>query len=611
MADDRSITIRIKAIVGDFKKGMGEASAATKTLSEGAKRAGGPIGKLQGQLGAFAGIGVAGAVVFAGAKMVEFANYSIKAASDLGESVNAVQKTFGEASDRILRFGQIASSVAGLSAREFNSLATVTGSMLTNFGFSADQAAAQSIRLTTRAADMASVFNTDVGEALEAVNAAIRGETEPIRRFGVSLSDAAVRAKAVELGLADTTAAVDQHGKTVAALELIYDQTAKTQGDFLQTSEGLANAERIAAANAENAAAAFGAALAPYKSSVLALAADGLLLLRRRSDEGAQMAYAFKKANEAMIGAVKDGMDPVKAFAAGIGTIAQEGVLTGDQIDALAGALGLSNKQMEDGVAMIRDYIATGAIATVTVGDLDAAVANSSVGMDDYASSTAGASTEVSGLAGKLREAEAAQLSLSSVMLEALDPAAKAIGALQRLQAAEEKLISVQKDGKASTDDLAQAELDVALAMYETQAALDNVSAENVEDAVYAIMTALGKSRDEALLLLEQLHLLDGTEVRTVVDIETRLSGGKAPSKSVSGFRAHGGPVNRGVDYLVGETGPELFRPAADGFVSASSSVDQSTNWGGVNITVANPAPEPASTSIPRELRKLQYVGRR
>lgn len=610
--EDRSLVVRIKAVTADFKKGMGEASAATKNLGEGMKRAGGPVGNLKNQLGAFAGIGVAGAVAFAGAKMVAFANDAIKAASDLGESVNAVEKTFGSASDRVLRFGQIAASVAGLSAREFNSLATVTGSMLTNMGFSMDAAAGQSIRLTTRAADMASVFNVDVSEALEAVNAGLRGETEPLRRFGVSLSDAAVRAKAVELGLAETTAEVDKHGKAVATLELIYEQTAKTQGDFLQTSGSLANSQRIAAAAAENAGAAFGQALAPLKADVLNMAADGLLLWQRRTDDAAKMAYAFKKANESMLDAVKAGMDPTTAFAAGIGTIAQEGILTGDQIDALAGSLGLSTEQMRLGTDQIRNMIAAGGIAGVTVADFDAAIAESTVNVDMYGEATGGAAGQVAGLAGKLREAEAAQLSLSSVMLEAIDPAAKAIGSMQRMTAAQENLIKVQQDSKASIEDVAQAELDVVTATFEAQAALDSVDMTNVEDMVYAIRTATGKTREEALLLLETLHLIDGTEVTTVVNINTVTSGGSGGSKSVSGFRAHGGPVNRGSAYMVGEQGPEVFRPAADGTImSASSTVDQSTNWGGVNVVVNNPTAEPAAITVPRELRKLQYGGRR
>ena len=38
--------------------------------------------------------------------------------------------------------------------------------------------------VTQRAADMASIFNTDVADAQSAWNAALRGETEAIGRYG-------------------------------------------------------------------------------------------------------------------------------------------------------------------------------------------------------------------------------------------------------------------------------------------------------------------------------------------------------------------------------------------------------------------------------------------
>lgn len=59
-------------------------------------------------------------------------------------------------------------------------------------------------------------------------------------------------------------------------------------------------------------------------------------------------------------------------------------------------------------------------------------------------------------------------------------------------------------------------------------------------------------------------------------------SGGltEAISKSFSGARADGGPVLPGGAYLVGERGPELFRPSATG------SIEPVGTAGGVSVTV-------------------------
>ncbi len=56
-----------------------------------------------------------------------------------------------------------------------------------------------------------------------------------------------------------------------------------------------------------------------------------------------------------------------------------------------------------------------------------------------------------------------------------------------------------------------------------------------------------------------------------------------AATSSFSGARADGGPVVSGGAYLVGERGPEVFRPAISGSVEATNSGANVT----VNLTVA------------------------
>ncbi|PIB90949.1 phage tail tape measure protein [Caulobacter sp. FWC2] len=54
---------------------------------------------------------------------------------------------------------------------------------------------------------------------------------------------------------------------------------------------------------------------------------------------------------------------------------------------------------------------------------------------------------------------------------------------------------------------------------------------------------------------------------------------GEALTKSFSGARADGGPVLPGGSYLVGERGPEVFRPAAAGSIEPAGA-------GGISVTV-------------------------
>lgn len=188
---------------------------------------------------------------------------SVKAASDLGESVNAVNKVFDSASEKVQQWGRDNANAIGLSTRAFNQMATPLGSMLKNQGLNLDQVTQHTIKLTERAADMASVFNTDVTDALVAIQAGLRGEQDPLERYGVSLSAVAVEARAMADSHKTSTSQLTNQEKALARLNIIYDQTADTAGDFRDTSDGLANSQRIATATIEDAKAKIGTAFIP------------------------------------------------------------------------------------------------------------------------------------------------------------------------------------------------------------------------------------------------------------------------------------------------------------------------------------------------------------
>ena len=86
----------------------------------GLKQAEDAAGSLQNQ---FKKVAKTAGAAFATREIVNFAKGSISAASDLAESMNAVQVTFGDASDEILKLGENASKTVGMSARNFNAFA--------------------------------------------------------------------------------------------------------------------------------------------------------------------------------------------------------------------------------------------------------------------------------------------------------------------------------------------------------------------------------------------------------------------------------------------------------------------------------------------------------
>ena len=179
-------------------------------------------------------------------------NKSIQAANDYGESLNALKVVFWESSKELEKFWETANKSAWLSKTAFNQLATPVGAMLQNMWQSANEAAKNTINLTKRASDMASVFNVDVTEAMQAISAGLRWESDPLERFWVSLKDSQLKAYALRNWLISVGHEMTEQEKTTARLWLLFEQTAKLEWDFGNTSDQLANKKRILNATIAN-----------------------------------------------------------------------------------------------------------------------------------------------------------------------------------------------------------------------------------------------------------------------------------------------------------------------------------------------------------------------
>ena len=195
--------------------------------------------------------------------VTDFAKTSINAASDLEESLNALSVSYGDASEGIAKLGEDAATRLGVTQSAFNQAAVrfsafadrVVGEGGNVEGFVDD--------ITTRAADFASVFNIDVAEALQVFQSGLSGEAEPLKRFGINLLQSEVQAYALEQGLISVGEQMTEDIKTQARYGLLMQETAKTQGDFANTSDGLANSQRILQANFQDMQATVGGALLP------------------------------------------------------------------------------------------------------------------------------------------------------------------------------------------------------------------------------------------------------------------------------------------------------------------------------------------------------------
>ena len=232
-------------------------------------------GRSADTLGAKLRRGVARAAPFAAAGLVGVAiagKKAVDSAADMNEALSKNEVLFGSAAGEVAEWSKTTATGFGISRQSaldaagtfavFGKSAGITGKELGNF----------SQDFAELAGDLASFHNSTPEEAIQAIGSALRGEAEPMRRFGVLLDDARMREEALRLGLIkNTKEALSPQNKVLAAQALIYKDTADAQGDFGRTAGSATNKQRTLTALMENLSASLGEALLPALETVVGM----------------------------------------------------------------------------------------------------------------------------------------------------------------------------------------------------------------------------------------------------------------------------------------------------------------------------------------------------
>lgn len=203
--------------------------------------------------------------------VLDFISGSVNAASDLAEATSAVEEVYGSAADVVIQRSNEAAAAVGLSRDEYLSTATVLGVYGDTLGTSALETAEFSDSLITAAADLGSFYNANTPEVLGAMQAALRGEFDPLERFGIMMNMAALEQHALEEGIWDGNGALTNQQRILAAHSFIMDRMGSAAGDFARTSNGLANSQKILRAQLRNVAAQMGQVLLPTMTKLVTM----------------------------------------------------------------------------------------------------------------------------------------------------------------------------------------------------------------------------------------------------------------------------------------------------------------------------------------------------
>ena len=209
-----------------------------------------------------------------GAGAIAYFTQAISKASDFQETINKFNVVFEDQAGAMSQWGDQFAKQMGRSRTETKKMLADLQGFLRPMGIDPKQAAQMSQSLTQLSYDLASFNNVADEEAFTALMSAISGEAEPMKRFGVIVNDAAMKAELLKRGLNPESATEAQ--KAMARYNLILQGTALAQGDVERSSDSYANRLKTLQAEWDNLSATIGERVLPYGEALLAWATSVL-----------------------------------------------------------------------------------------------------------------------------------------------------------------------------------------------------------------------------------------------------------------------------------------------------------------------------------------------
>lgn len=298
---------------------LGDATGAQKGMKDAATA----VGQAESSLSK-----MAGPAAIAGGAILLFGKQTGEAASDAEQAMGAVESVFKDQADAAKNLARSASTDVGLAASEYANIAAILGAQLKGMGTASDQLVPTTDKLIDLGADLSATFGGSTADAVAAISSLMRGERDPIEKYGVAIKEVDVQAKKAELGLSGLTGEADKQATAQATLALLTQQTADAHGAFARESDTAAHAQQVSSAAMQDASAAIGTAFLPVMTTAAALLAEFAKFAQQNAPLVSALAIAIGVVAGAVLAAnvafsVWRGLQAASAIATGAVTAAQ------------------------------------------------------------------------------------------------------------------------------------------------------------------------------------------------------------------------------------------------------------------------------------------------
>jgi hypothetical protein len=268
---DRELLVRIVGDDRDLQRALGNTNRSLQQIDQRTATFGRNVGR------AFAAAGIA----VGASEITRLAGNAVAAATDLNEQIDRTRVILGDSAEEMIEWSKTTADAMGIAQRQALASAAGFAGLFQTVGVSQDLAAQFSRTLVTLAADLASLQNTSPEEALLALRSGLVGEAEPLRRFNIFLTEAAVQQEALAASGKKAASELTAEEKALARLNIIIRQGGPAMGNFVLTQDSAANSARVLRANLDELAADIGNVLLPALTGLTRGATEGFNALEK------------------------------------------------------------------------------------------------------------------------------------------------------------------------------------------------------------------------------------------------------------------------------------------------------------------------------------------
>ena len=162
---------------------------------------------------------------------------SFKMGADFEQAVGKMEVVFEQNSRNIEKWAENSLKNFGLSRATAVEMVADFGALFKGVGINIVKTEEWSRTLVERTMDLANFYNTSVDETINALNAIVTGQTEPLRRFGINMTQATLQEYAYSKGIRKKIQDMTEAEKVQLRYNYVVEKTAMAVGTTARESD--------------------------------------------------------------------------------------------------------------------------------------------------------------------------------------------------------------------------------------------------------------------------------------------------------------------------------------------------------------------------------------